>query len=118
MAPEKPYTMGDYVGVLRRRWLFPAVFLSAGMLIAVYVAFALTPIYRSSATIMLELSSIPEELVKTSIAAYTDQEIELVRRKIMTTENLATLIEEVDPYPQFVDLDMRAKAQLVSDDTT
>jgi polysaccharide chain length determinant protein (PEP-CTERM system associated) len=118
MAEQKPYTLGDYVAVVRRRWVYPAVLLPAGILIALYLAYTIKPTYQSSATLMLELSSIPKELIKTSVEAAANQEIELVRRRVMSTENLETLTKEIDPYPNRPDLDSpRAKARQISADT-
>jgi len=118
MAEQKPYTLGDYFAVLRRRWVYPAVFLPAGILIALYLAFTLKPMYQSSATLMLELSSIPKELIKTSVEAAANQEVELVRRRVMSTENLETLMKEIDPYPNRPELDSpKAKARQISANT-
>jgi protein tyrosine kinase modulator len=118
MAEQKPYTLGDYFAVVRRRWVYPAVFLPAGILIALYIGFTLTPTYQSSATLMLELSSIPKDLIRTTVEAAANQEVELVRRRVMTTENLEALTKEIDPYPNRPDLDSpRAKARQISADT-
>ena len=117
MAEQKPYTLGDYFAVVRRRWVYPAVFLPAGILIALYLAFTLQPMYQSSATLMLELSSIPKELIKTSVEAAANQEVELVRRRVMSTDNLEALTKEIDPYPNRPDLDSRAKARQISANT-
>ena len=81
MAEQKPYTLGDYFAVVRRRCVYPAVFLPAGILIALYIAFTLKPTYQSSATLMLELSSIPKDLIRTTVEAAANQEVELVRRR-------------------------------------
>jgi len=117
MAEQKPYTLGDYFAVVRRRWVYPAILLPAGVLAALYIAFTLTPTYRSTATLMLELSSIPKELIRTTVEAAANQEVELVRRRVMTTDNLEALTKEIDPYPNRPDLDMKAKAKLISADT-
>ena len=61
---------------------------------------------------MLELSSIPKELIHTTVEAVANQEVELVRRRVMTIDNLETLMKEIDPYPNRPDLDSpRAKAR-------
>ena len=94
-----PYTLSDYVGVLRRRWIYLATILPTAVLSAIYLAFALPTLYRSTGTLMLEPSSIPEDMVRTTVTTYADQQIEIVQRRIMTADNLAGLIEQVDPYP-------------------
>ncbi len=89
----------------------------AALLLAVYLAYALPPQYRSTATIMLEPSSISTELVRTTVTSYADQQIELVQRRVLTPENLAPLVKEFDPYPDKPELTANDKAQQVIADT-
>src|SRR4249920_2320169 len=117
MPTEIPYTLGDSFDVLRRRWIYPATLLPAAILIAVYLAFTLPPLYLASATILLEPSSIPADMIKTTVTAYADQQIELVRGRVMTVENLTRLIAELDPYPNRNDLSPKDKARTVSENS-
>ena len=39
-------TVGDYAGLLRRRWQYPATILPAGLLIALFIAYVLPVSYR------------------------------------------------------------------------
>ncbi len=112
-----PYTLGDYFDVVRRRWIYLATLLPAAILIAVFLAFALPPMYRASGTILLEQALVPQDFVRTTVTTYADQQIELVRRRVMTIENLTALVEEFDPYPDDHELSDRAKARLVSQNT-
>ena len=112
-----PYTLGDYFDVVRRRWIYLATLLPAAILIAVFLAFALPPMYRASGTILLEQALVPQDFVRTTVTTYADQQIELVRRRVMTIENLTAFVEEFDPYPDDHELSDRAKARLVSQNT-
>ncbi len=114
---EIPNTLGDYLGILRRRRIYLLTILPAALLLAVYLAYALPAIYRSSATILLEPSSIPKELVQTTVTSYADQQIELVSRRVLTPENLEPLVKLTDPYPDLPDLSPRAKAFKIIEDT-
>ena len=114
MATEIPYTLGESFGVLRRRWIYLATLLPAAILIAVYLAFTLPPVYLSSATILLESSSIPGDMIKTTVTAIADQQIEIVRGRVMTAENLTQLVAEIDPYPDRPDLTTNDKVALVA----
>jgi polysaccharide biosynthesis transport protein len=116
-ANEKVQTLGTYAAVLRRRWLILATIIPSSMLIAVFLAYILPPSYRSSATILLEPSSIPPELIQTTVISYADQRIELVQRTVMTPERLASIVEKVDPYPALKE-STRAKARMIIQDTT
>ena len=116
-ANEVPHTLGDYLGILRRRRIYFLTLLPACLLLAVFIAYVLTPDYRSSATILLEASSIPKEFVQTSVTNYADQQIELVQRRVMTMGRLEQLVKEFDPYPERHDLSTEQKAQGILDDT-
>jgi polysaccharide chain length determinant protein (PEP-CTERM system associated) len=117
MANDRPNTLGDLIDVARRRWIYLVTVFPAAVLVAVYLAFTLPPIYRSSATIILESSSIPQELIRTTVTAYADQQLERVRRSVLTLDNLQLLVEEIDPYPEAGELSARDKARLVSQNT-
>ena len=55
--------IGDYLGALRRRYIYLITVLPAVMFISVVAAFGISPLYQSTATIMLELSSVPERCI-------------------------------------------------------
>ena len=114
---DAPSTLGDYFSILRRRRIYLLTILPAALLLAVYLAFALTPSYRSSSTILLEASSIPEQLVQTTVSSYADQQIELVSRRVLTPENLESVVKEIDPYPDLPELSQKDKARRVIEDT-
>jgi polysaccharide chain length determinant protein (PEP-CTERM system associated) len=112
-----PNTLGDYVRILRRRRLCLLTLLPAAILSAVFIAYALPPAYRSTATILLESSSIPTQLVQTTVTTYADEQIELVARRVLTTENLENLVKASDPYPDRPELSSREKALQIASDT-
>lgn len=109
--------MADYVGILRRRRIYLLTVAPAVLLLSVYLAYALTPSYRSSATILLEASSIPTELVQGTVSSYADQQIELVSRRVLIPENLEPVVAEIDPNPSEKDLSSRDKARQIIADT-
>lgn len=115
MRTDIPYSLGDYVSILRRRWIYLATIWPAVILGCVYLAYSLQPSYRSTATILLESSSIPEDLIKTTVTAYADEQLELVTRRILTPDNLATIVEETNPYSQEPALDVRTKARRLAE---
>lgn len=110
-------TFGDYVAIARRRKAVLLICCPLILLVALLVAYKLPAIYRSTGTIMLEASSIPEDLVRSTVGSYADEQIELVRRRVMTTDRLQQLVEEVDPYPDRNDLSNREKARLIAENT-
>jgi polysaccharide chain length determinant protein (PEP-CTERM system associated) len=115
---EIDYTFSDYIALLRRRWVFLATIIPGAVLLAVFLAYALPPVYRSSATILLEPSSIPEELIRTTVISYADQRIELVQRRVMAKDKLTELVGTIDPYPEMKGASAADKAEAIADDTT
>jgi len=110
-------TLSDYLDVIRRRWVYLALILPAAMLVAVYLAYTIPPSYRSSATIMLEPSTIPADMIRTTVVGYADQHIDMLRRRVMTTEQLRKIVEELDPYPEMPELSLHERASQLAADT-
>jgi polysaccharide biosynthesis transport protein len=105
--------LGSYTQLLHRRRAWILAILPAAFLIAVYFAFAITPRYRSTATIILEPSSIPQEFIQTTVANYADQQIEIISGRVMSPETLQELVHQYDPYPEATDLSVEQKAHRV-----
>lgn len=114
---EKVQTLGQYAAVLKRRWACLVTIIPAAVLIAVFWAYTAPTIYSSSATILLESSSIDPGLIKTTVVSYADQKIELVRQAVMTPERLEPIVKELDPYPERTTASIRDKANTIIGDT-
>jgi polysaccharide biosynthesis transport protein len=112
-----PLGLGEYVEILQRRRIYLLTVIPVVLLLAVMLAFELPARYRASATILLEPSSIPAELVQTTVTNYADQQIELVHRRLMRPERLIALVKEMDPYPGSPELTEREKAWQIASDT-
>jgi uncharacterized protein involved in exopolysaccharide biosynthesis len=82
----------------RRRWTFCVV---AGISIVITVLFAmlLPPTYESSGTILIEQQEIPQDLVRSVITSFADQRVQIISQRVMTTQNLLSLIDRYDLYP-------------------
>jgi uncharacterized protein involved in exopolysaccharide biosynthesis len=114
---EKISEFGTYAALLRRRRVWILTIVPAALLICVFLAFWLTPQYRSTATIILEQGSIPENLIKSTVNS-PEQQIEVLEGRVMTIEALRALVREYDPYPAQAGLDVDAKALKIVDDTS
>src|SRR5271165_1171292 len=111
-------TVGHYIGALRRRFLYLAIILPAILFVCVVAAFAIRPQYQATATIMLELSSVPKDIIESTVMSYSDQQIEIVQGRVMTLESLQGIVNEIDPYPDRPTLTPAEKAQKLLEDTT
>ena len=88
--------------VLYRYWRQRTVIvLVAGivMSLSVTLALVLPPTYTSGATILIEQQEIPQELVRSAVTSFADQRVQVISQRVMTTQNLLSLIERYDLYP-------------------
>jgi succinoglycan biosynthesis transport protein ExoP len=121
---ERVRSLGDYAALLRRRWIYPAFAIPLILLGSIFIAFTTTPVYRAAATIMLSPSSIPEDIVRSTVPSaipgmrnavvnYADQQFDLVRRRVLSVSRLTEVVETIDPYPDLKGLSPRDKAELL-----
>ncbi|MGO9513660.1 MAG: GumC family protein [Steroidobacteraceae bacterium] len=82
----------------RRRKTF---YLVAGTftVLAILLALLLPPTYRAMGTILIEQQEIPQELVRSVITSFADQRVQVISQRVMTTQNLLSLIERYNLYP-------------------
>ena len=94
-ALEGGRNLRDHLAVLaRRRGLAWSV--GGGLLaVALLVAVALPPVYRSTATILIKEQEIPQELVRSTVTSFADERIQVISQQVMTR---ATLLDMVDKY--------------------
>jgi len=89
----------EWRAVLWRRrayFLIPALLISA---VTILAAFLLPPVYRSSATILLEEPVVSNELVATTVSGSPDQQLQAINKRITSSNNLLQMIDEYDLYP-------------------
>lgn len=113
-----PSTIGDYFGALRRRYIYIATILPAILFVCLVAAFGIRPKYEATATIMLEPSSVPKDIIETTVISYSDQQIEIVQGRVMTVDSLKPVVQEIDPYPTLMNLTAAEKAQRILEDTS
>jgi uncharacterized protein involved in exopolysaccharide biosynthesis len=81
-------TLQDVLSILRRRWLlvFPPVILSTALGLA--VATILPPVYVSTARILVETQTIPEELARSTVTSGATERVRLIEQRLMTRDTL------------------------------
>ena len=95
---EEAKTIKDFKEILKRRkWsiILPALIVFA---ISAIVAFALPPIYRSTATILIEEQEIPREYVMSMVTSYAEQRIQSSTQRIMSSTRLLEIINRFNLY--------------------
>ena len=97
---EKADVLRTYLAAAKhRRGTLIAVFLGA-LLIAVLLAVLLPPRYRSAGTILIEQQEMPPELVRSTVTSYADERVQVITKRVMTTETLLNIIRRYDLYPK------------------
>ncbi len=92
--------LSDYLPVWRRRKvqvMVPAIVI---FLVSVGLAFGIPPLYRSTATILIEQLEIPETLIGTTITDFANERIKTISWRIMTRDNLRQIVEKSDLYAE------------------
>ncbi|HEX4241921.1 MAG TPA: hypothetical protein VHZ53_10950 [Steroidobacteraceae bacterium] len=109
---------GDYWGAIKRRSIYVFTILPGMVFICVVAAFALKPQYQSTASIMLQMSSVPKDIIETTVLSYADQQIEIVQGRVLTLDSLQNVVKQEDPYPKMPQLSTAEKAQKLLEDTS
>lgn len=92
-------SLKDYVAVIRRRKGILLITFLTLLIISILAAFLWPPTYRSTATILIRDQEIPRDLVPSTITSFADQRLLEIQARVVTSANLAKLIEDFDLYP-------------------
>ena len=66
----------------------------------VALALLLPSHYRSAGTILIEQQEMPQELVRSTVTSYADERVQVISKRVMTTETLLNIIRRYDLYPK------------------
>ena len=97
-AQQPADTREKLLAYWRRRRTLWVVAAAAGvttMLVAIFSPAT----YQAMATILIEQQEIPQELVRSVITSFADQRVQVISQRVMTTQNLLSLIERYNLYP-------------------
>lgn len=92
-------SLADVFQILRRRkWslILPGflIFFAAAAL-----ALYLPPVYRSSATILIEEQGIPAEFVRATVTSYAEERIQMIKQRVLSFSKLSELVNRLNLYP-------------------
>jgi polysaccharide chain length determinant protein (PEP-CTERM system associated) len=96
---EDVKSLKEYLQIIRRRKYLIVGSMLLLLISSVIIAFALPPVYRSEATILIEQQHIPSELVKSTVISFADERIKQIQQKLMTIDNINKIIDKYDLYP-------------------
>jgi uncharacterized protein involved in exopolysaccharide biosynthesis len=97
---DKPPGLLVYLAAARHRrsWLIAAFAL--GLVVTILLGTFLPPQFRSAGTILIEQQEMPQELVRSTVTSYADERVQVISKRVMTTETLLNIIRRYDLYPK------------------
>jgi polysaccharide biosynthesis transport protein len=104
---DEPSALGTYLDAARHRRKTVILTFSLSMLVAILLALLWPPTYRSSGTILIEQQEMPQELVRSTVTSYADQRVQVISKRVMTTETMLGIIHRYGLYPKQVQKDTR-----------
>ena len=87
-----------YWSVFLRRLPYFLVMLALLTAIAVTVALILPPVYRSSASMLVEPQQIPGDLAQSTVPVNPFEQVQIIEQRLMTRANLLALADRIGLY--------------------
>ena len=87
-VPEQERDLGFFLDIMKRRRRSLLIAALSLLTLSTLIAFAWPPIYRSSATILIEDQDIPPDFVRPTIKSYAAQQAQVITHRVMTTTNI------------------------------
>jgi len=68
--------------------------------VTVLLVVFLPPHYRSAGTILIEQQEMPQDFVRSTVTSYADERVQVISKRVMTTETLLNIVRHYDLYPK------------------
>ena len=102
-------TLADYASIAWRRKFHILVPFILVLAITVLTVFILPPVYKSTGTILIESQQIPQELIQSTVTSFADERIQIIRQRIMTSQQLFGIIRKFNLYEDEIDSTPRSE---------
>ncbi len=100
LAEQEFSVFKEYISILKR-YIYPMLAIIAiGLILSNLIAIKMPHIYKSTATILIDQTAMPEDIVKSMVTNYAEKRIQIINKKIMTSENLAAMIKKFNLYQE------------------
>mgnify|MGYP001581352829 CR=1 FL=1 len=100
MTDSNEQHLSDYLAILRRRKKQVLGTAAAIFALSVVLAFAIPPVYRSEATILIEQQEVPKDLVPSTVTGYANQRLQIIQQRVLTNASLLQIVQKFNLYPQ------------------
>jgi polysaccharide chain length determinant protein (PEP-CTERM system associated) len=98
-----------YWSVFLRRLPYFLVVLALLSAIGVTVAMILPPVYRSSASMLVEPQQIPGDLAQSTVPVNPFEQVQIIEQRLMTRANLIALADRIGLYAEEPELSVGAR---------
>jgi len=95
---DPPKGLLGYLAIARQRRVWLIASFALGLLVTVALALFLPSRFRSAGTILIEQQEMPQELVRSTVTSYADERVQVISKRVMTTETLLGIIRRYDLY--------------------
>ena len=109
MVDTDTYHLSDYLAILRRRKKQVLRTALVVFLVSAALAFVIPPVYRSTATILIEQQEVPRDLVPSTVTGYANQRLEILQQRTLTDDNLLKIAEKYQLFPKIQKSESTAK---------
>ncbi len=85
--------------IMRRKWalIIPAL---AVALLTLIILLLWKPVYRSTATVLIEEQEIPREYVMATVTSFAEQRLQTINQRIMSSSKLQEIIQTFNLYAE------------------
>jgi polysaccharide biosynthesis transport protein len=97
---DKPTGLLVYLAAARHRRSSLIAAFALGLVLTTLLALFLPPRFRSAGTILIEQQEMPQELVRSTVTSYADERVQVISKRVMTTETMLGIIRRYDLYPK------------------
>jgi len=88
----------DYLEMLRRRKRYIIIAFPLLLALSTAITFLLPPIYQSEGVILIESQEIPRDLVRSTVTSYAEQQIQVIKQRILTTSRILQTLDKYKVY--------------------
>ena len=91
---EQSKSLAEYLQIIKRRQKPMRIAATIAVVATLLIALLWPATYRSSATILIEEQEIPQELVRSTITGFANQQIKVISQRILTLSNIMDIVQK------------------------
>jgi uncharacterized protein involved in exopolysaccharide biosynthesis len=110
---DQAQSIGDLLGLLRRRFFMLAAIIGVGTAAAAFFAISRPSIYETSAKVLIESQQISDELARSTVNLSAAARLQLIQQRLMARDSLVALIDGLGLFADQPDVSMTRKVELL-----